>query len=65
MADSSVYDVVKDQLSGNYDDETEFEEHKFYESRYGDFESLVNKRRQLDVLSYLPRVRADHDWPVD
>ena len=61
LLDRSVFDAVKDQLAGDYDLSAAEGEHEFYESRYGDFETLVTARRRDDMFSYLPRARANLD----
>jgi hypothetical protein len=47
MVDYSIINVVKDQMMGVELEETQNE---FYESQYGDFESLINERRERDTM---------------
>jgi hypothetical protein len=54
LLDKSVSGAIGDQLES---DET-VEEYSFYESRYGNFEDLVNERRKAELFSRLPRARA-------
>lgn len=42
LLDSSLYNVVKDEILGMENEEDFTTEHAYYESMYGDFESLVN-----------------------
>ena len=59
LLDKSVLNVVTDQLAGEYDLADGSGEHAFYESRYGDFETLVTSRRREDMFNHLPRARAN------
>ena len=58
--DTSLYNVMKDEIMGQLEVEENAAatEHAYYESMYGDFESLVNKRREEDMFKSVPSARA-------
>jgi hypothetical protein len=64
LLDWSVSSAVDEKMSIAEDEGP----HGFYESRYGDFEGLVSRRRHSDLLKIFPPVRADDhkdDWETD
>ena len=60
ILDTSLYNVMKDEIMGQLEVEDNFQatEHAYYESMYGDFESLVNQRREEDLFKNVPSARA-------
>ena len=61
MADTSIFTVIKDQLMSDVE-HVNYSQDDYYESMYGDFESMVEERRQRDRIMIGVQAQSDEDY---